>query len=87
MWLRILGQLTILFSLAHHRFSTHFGEDHCRMSSIHSVVEAPARKRGLILTAISMVPSNLPIEYREYIKRFGWVILFIALIGAMYMRE
>ena len=83
MWLRILRQLTILFSLAHHRFSTHFGDDHCRMSSVHSVVEAPARKRGLILTVL----FNLPIEYREYVKRFGWAILFIALIGAMYLRE
>jgi hypothetical protein len=60
------------FSPANHRFSTHFGEDHYRMSSIHSVVEAPAVKRGLILTAISKALFNLPVEDRGRNERL-WV--------------
>ena len=87
MGLRIVRLLTIFFSLAHHRFSTRFGEDRCR-TSVHSVVEAPARKRGLILTVISKAPFNIPSEYRECLRRFGWTILFMALLGAsMYLRE
>ncbi|KAF8474416.1 hypothetical protein DFH94DRAFT_129161 [Russula ochroleuca] len=58
--------------VANHRFSTHFGEDHYRMSSIHSVVEAPAVKRGLILTAISKALFNLPVEDRGRNERL-WV--------------
>ncbi|KAH9998654.1 hypothetical protein BJV77DRAFT_940470 [Russula vinacea] len=75
-------------AIAHHRFFTHFGEDLCRISSIDYVVEAPVGKRGLILTAISQALFDLPTDYRERLKRFGWVILFMALLGAsMYPRE
>ena len=71
MRLRILNRLTTLF-VANHRFFTHFGEDHCRLSSIHSVVEAPGGKRSLILRAISKVLFDLPIEHRERLKNL-WV--------------
>ena len=85
MWLRILRQLTILFSSAHHRFSIRFGEDRSRMSSMHSIVEVPAGKRGLIMTAIPKALFGLPTEYSGHLKRFGWTILFIALLGvSMY---
>ncbi|KAH9998653.1 hypothetical protein BJV77DRAFT_704337 [Russula vinacea] len=47
-------------AIAHHRFFTHFGEDRCRMSFIHSVIEAPAGKQGFILMAISKVFSTYP---------------------------
>lgn len=70
--LRILRFLTIIFTPANHRFFTHFGEDHCRMSSIHSVVEAPARRRNLILTTISKLLFNLPVEHRERLEKL-WV--------------
>ena len=71
MRLRILRPLTTLFA-ANHRFFTHFGEDHCRMSSVHAVVEAPPAKRSLILTGISKVLFDLPIEHRERLKNL-WV--------------
>jgi hypothetical protein len=58
--------------VANHRFFTHFGEDHCRMSSIHSVVETPARRRNLILTTISKLLFNLPAEHRERLEKL-WV--------------
>ena len=83
-----LRHLTIRFSPAHHRFFTHFEEDRCRMSCIHSVVEAPAGKQGFILMAISKALFDLPTECRARLKRYGWVILFIALLGvSMYPRE
>ena len=85
--LRILRQL-VLFSPAHHRFFTHFGEDPCRISSIDYVVETPVGKRSLILTAMSKALFDLPTECRERLKRFGWAILFMALLCAsMYPRE
>jgi len=58
--------------VANHRFFTHFGEDHCRLSSIHSVVEVPAVKRSLIFTVISKVLFDLPIEHRERLEKL-WV--------------
>jgi hypothetical protein len=74
-------------AVAHHRFFTHFGEDSCCISSIYSVVEAPVGKRGLTLTAIYKALLDLPPECRERLKRFGWAILFMALLGAsMYPR-
>ena len=95
LWVAIGGQnaptnwrhLTIRFSAAHHRFFTHFGEDRCRMSFIHSVIEAPAGKQGFILMAISKVIFDLPTECRARLRRFGWVILLIALLVSMYPRE
>lgn len=72
MHIRILTFLTILFAPANHRFFTHFGEDHCRMSSTHSVVEAPARRRNLILTTLSKLLFNLPVEHRERLEKL-WV--------------
>jgi hypothetical protein len=62
--------------VANHRFFSHFGEDHCRMSCIHSVVEAPAGKRGLVqglvLKAISKALFDLPTEHRERLEML-WV--------------
>ena len=49
---RMPGHLAIVFLPANHRFFTHFGEDHCCMSSMHSILESPPRKRSTILTAI-----------------------------------
>jgi hypothetical protein len=72
MRLPILRPLTIPFLPANHRFFTHFGEDHCRLSSIHSVVEVPAVKRSLIFTVISKVLFDLPIEHRERLEKL-WV--------------
>ena len=38
--------------------------------------------------AISKALFDLPTDYRERLKRFGWAILFMALLGAsMYPRE
>jgi hypothetical protein len=42
------------------------------MSATHSVVEAPAEKRSLILTAISKALFDLPIEQRERLEKL-WV--------------
>jgi hypothetical protein len=60
------------FSLANHRYFTHFGEGRCCMSSIHSVVEAPAGKRGLILMAISKALFDLPTDGRTRLEGL-WV--------------
>jgi hypothetical protein len=88
MCVRILRQLTIIFAPAHHCFSTHFGEDRCCVSSIHSVVEAQAGERGPTLMTASKALFNVPAEYAERLQRFGWTILFIALLGAhVYLRE
>jgi hypothetical protein len=74
--------------IAHHCFSTHFGEDRCCVSSIHSVVEAQAGERGPTLMTASKALFNVPAEYAERLQRFGWTILFIALLGAhVYLRE
>src|SRR5258708_21391438 len=72
MRLLILGYLAIVFPPANHRFFTHFGEDHCRMSSMHSILESPPRKRSIILTAISKLLFDLPIDHRERLERL-WV--------------
>ncbi|KAH9979757.1 hypothetical protein BJV74DRAFT_120386 [Russula compacta] len=61
--------------VANHRFFTHFGEDHCRLSAVHPVLEAPARKRSLILTVISKALFDLPNEHRGILRAFGWTIL------------
>ncbi|KAI0261593.1 hypothetical protein BC834DRAFT_460071 [Gloeopeniophorella convolvens] len=58
--------------VANHRFITHFGEEHCRMSSQHSILEAPERKRNLILTAISKLLFGLPEERRAQLEGL-WV--------------
>ncbi|KAI0296416.1 hypothetical protein BC826DRAFT_968067 [Russula brevipes] len=58
--------------VANHRFFTHFGEDHCRMSSVHSVLQAPDRKKSIILTAISKVLFDLPDQHRERLEQI-WV--------------
>jgi len=58
--------------VANHRFFTHFGEDHCRMSSMHSILESPRRKQSIILTAISKLLFDLPIEHREQLEKL-WV--------------
>lgn len=42
------------------------------MSSTHSVVEAPDRRRNLILTTLSKVLFDLPIEQRERLEKL-WV--------------
>ncbi|KAN0116201.1 hypothetical protein V8E52_006258 [Russula decolorans] len=58
--------------VANHRYFTHFGEDHCRMSSMHSILESPPRKRNIILTAISKLLFDLPIEHRQHLEQL-WV--------------
>lgn len=58
--------------MANHRFFTHFGEDHCRLSSTHSVLEAEEPKRSLILTAISKVLFDIPNGHRERLENL-WV--------------
>jgi hypothetical protein len=64
--------MLILLTPANHRFFTHFGENHCRLSAIHSVLEAPARKRPLILWAISKALFDLPNAHRERLENL-WV--------------
>jgi hypothetical protein len=66
--------LTILSlsPIANHRFFTHFGEAHCRMSSNQSIVDLPERKRSLILSAISLALFGLPNERRESLEGL-WV--------------
>jgi hypothetical protein len=58
--------------VANHRYFTHFGEDHCRMSSMHSVLESAPRKRSIILTAVSKVLFDLPSEHRDHLEKL-WV--------------
>lgn len=70
--LRITGYLAILFLPANHRYFTHFGEDHCRMSSVHSILDSAPRKRSIILSAISKLLFDLPIEHREHLEKL-WV--------------
>jgi hypothetical protein len=72
MRLRISRYLTIPFAPANLRFFTHFGEKYCRMSSIHFVVEAPDRRRNLILTTLSTVLFDLPAEQGERLEKL-WV--------------
>ena len=62
----------LFFSTANHRFFTHFGEDHCRMSSVHSVLQAPDRKKSIILRAISKALFDLPNQHRERLEQL-WV--------------
>ena len=42
------------------------------MSSIHSVVETPARRRNLILTTLSKLLFDQPVELRERLEKL-WV--------------
>jgi hypothetical protein len=70
--LRITRYLVTFFLPANHRYFTHFGEDHCRMSSMHSILESAPRKRSIILTAISKVLFDLPIEHRDHLEKL-WV--------------
>jgi hypothetical protein len=42
------------------------------MSSVHSILELPPRKRSTILTAISKLLFDLPIEHREHLEKL-WV--------------
>ena len=70
--LRITRHLVTIFLLANHRYFTHFGEDHCRMSSMHSVLESAPRKRSIILTAVSKVLFDLPSEHRDHLEKL-WV--------------
>jgi len=58
--------------VANHRYFTHFGEDHCRMSSMHAVLESPPRKRSIILTAMSKLLFDLPAELNEQFERL-WI--------------
>ncbi|KAI0296409.1 hypothetical protein BC826DRAFT_233266 [Russula brevipes] len=58
--------------VANHRFFTHFGEDQCRMSAVHSVLEAPVKKQSIFLTAISKALFNIPSEHTERLERL-WV--------------
>jgi len=58
--------------VANHRFFTHFGEDHCRMSSTHSILESPPKKRSIFLTAISKLLFDQPVEHRERLESL-WV--------------
>ena len=70
--LRILRFLTIPFAPANLRFLTHFGEEYGLMFSIHSVVEVPARRRNLILTTLSKLLFDQPVELRERLEKL-WV--------------
>jgi len=45
---------------------------HCRMSSVHSVLQAPDRKTSITLTAISKVLFDLPNQHRERLEQL-WV--------------
>jgi len=58
--------------VANHRFFTHFGEDHCRMSSMHSILNSQPRKRSIVLTAASKLLFDTPIEHREHLEKL-WV--------------
>jgi hypothetical protein len=58
--------------VANHRFFTHFGADHCRMSSMHSILESPPKNRNFMLTAISKLLFDLPIEHKEHLENL-WV--------------
>ncbi|KAH9017912.1 hypothetical protein EDB84DRAFT_1566645 [Lactarius hengduanensis] len=40
-------------TVASHRFFIHFGEDHCRLSSDHSILEVPDNERSLVLSFVS----------------------------------
>jgi hypothetical protein len=58
--------------VANHRFFTHFGEPHVRMSSTQSVLDTPKRKRNIILTVISKMLFDLPNERRARLEAL-WV--------------
>ena len=59
----------IIFGPANHRFLAHFGEDHCRLSATHSVLDVPVRKHSFILTAISKVLFDIPNEHRTCLEK------------------
>jgi len=58
--------------VANHRFFTHFGEDHCRLSYEQSILEAPERKSHLLLTAISKALFDIPNGHRARLESL-WV--------------
>jgi hypothetical protein len=60
-------------TVANHRFFIHFGEDHCRLSSDQSILEAPDSKRSLALTIISKtLLLGLPDEHQAQFESL-WV--------------
>ncbi|KAH9952360.1 hypothetical protein BC827DRAFT_1256263 [Russula dissimulans] len=58
--------------VANHRFFTHFGENHCRMSAVQPVLELPGGKRPLILRALSKALFDLPNAHRVRLEKL-WV--------------
>ena len=64
--------LTIIPAPANHRFFTHFGEDHCRMSYEQSILETPESKHNLALTVISKALFDIPNGHRERLENI-WV--------------
>ena len=42
------------------------------MSSVHSILESPPKKRSIILTALSKVLFDEPVEHREQLENL-WV--------------
>ncbi|KAI0301652.1 hypothetical protein B0F90DRAFT_1628576, partial [Multifurca ochricompacta] len=58
--------------VANHRFITHFGEDHCRMSFDQSILKMPESKRSLTLAVISKALFDLPNERRARLENI-WV--------------
>jgi hypothetical protein len=51
---------------AHHDMMSNVA---CRMSSIHSAAEAPAIRRTLVLTALSKLLIDPPVEHRERLEK------------------
>jgi len=58
--------------VAHHRFFTHFGEDHCRLSYEQAILEAPERQHSLFLSAISKALFDIPNGHRARLENI-WV--------------
>ncbi|KAH9017911.1 hypothetical protein EDB84DRAFT_664182 [Lactarius hengduanensis] len=57
-------------TVANHRFFIHFGEDHCRLSSDHSILEVPDNKRSLVLAIMSnTLLFGFPNEYQARFER------------------
>ncbi|KAH8996383.1 hypothetical protein EDB92DRAFT_1843632 [Lactarius akahatsu] len=60
-------------TVANHRFFTHFGEEHCRLSSDQSILEVPDNKRCLVLAFISnALLFGLPNEHQARFESL-WV--------------
>jgi hypothetical protein len=64
--------MLILLTPANHRFFTHFGENHCRLSAIHSVLEAPARKRPSFCGPFPRLCSTYPMPIESALENL-WV--------------